>query len=179
MPVQWRVPTRRPQGPGFVDLRRKQCVIPLCSCREYPVIRLHRWVEQFKGSFPCLGEGECKCHETITCDYAYAPVLCYNLFTKDWEQKILAVGSPTSPLGTKDVQGQQLVIEREKHPENRGTVLPLGIRTPLLPAPTFEIAPFDVRPHLLRRWGLFKEADLIGCEFHEAEMLPFPESDVG
>lgn len=167
-------------GPMFVKCPPDRIVVPLCDPQFYSVIKLH-WLEGNNGSFPCMG-AECKLCPAYSFEFTYAPGLVWMKRNQRWAEGILCLGHPNGTLVQEKLTGVPVIMgkDREDKDATKGRIMFYGkANDPRLPAPPPKKA-FSVEAHLLRRWGLFKEADLIGCEFHDAQPELFmPEQNAG
>jgi hypothetical protein len=179
MPVNWSGPQKRKVGPSFVRCPPNRIVQLLCSHFDYPVIDLH-YLEGQRTSVPCMGQDECHYHHLKLVRSAYAPVMVWNVSLRVWIPGILGIGDPSHTLATTELHGCPIVIGKDKEGAARSRLVYYGKPTTVVAALKEGTPTFDVRPHLLRRWGLFKEADLLECEYHEAQdLIPFGNEDVG
>lgn len=177
-PVQWGTPTsRRAPVLPFVQLPPAQTVCLLHAPERHAVIRLH-WIGEPVNSYPCLG-AECPYCPMRASDYTYAACLWLRPHERKWVQAIIPLGDPSFLISQTDLLGKVISVRRMKGKDSHARVgfleltaaeLPPVKLPPLLPT-------FDVRPFLLRRWGLFKEADLIGCDFHPPRPMADNESE--
>lgn len=165
MPIQWSRPFHKADKLFFVSCPPNQIVHYLARPQELHVLPLH-WLEDRNGSFPCFDEcPHCAqgVERRLCC---YAPVLVLGKKAGRWYNAILSVGDPTSTLAVEDFQGQSIVVGRPRQPDDSLRMVYYGAAKDVpVPLPHIK-GSFDVRPFLLRRWGLYKEADLIGCELH-------------
>ena len=176
MSVQWRTAPKAHSGPSFIRVVPKKIVCILCERTEYAVLAVH-WDEASKGSFPCLVPDACPLCPGRSWLTSYAPALVWASSSQRWVQGILPLGDPTGGLATMDVKGMPIIVGKEGNGEARGRTIYHGSNQDNKIPPPPPTNSFDVRPFLLRRWGLYKEADLVGCELHLPEpTLPFPEA---
>jgi len=163
MSIDWKRPGHSRPKMFFVKCPPKRLVYMLDAPDAFHVLRLH-WLPESNGSFPCLGTDECQHCDKETHDYAYTGCLVFGVNTGRWYPAILPVGDPTHTLCQEDFSGCMIYVDRAKDDTKRMIYLGKESREPV-PLPAFRPS-IDVRPFLLRRWGLYKEAELIGCEFH-------------
>lgn len=179
MPVQWRDKVKSRGGPMFITCPPNRFVCILTKPCDHAVVVIH-YVESMGGSYPCLGQS-CTFCPAPKREAAYAPALMWSKSIGKWIQGILPLGSPSSQLYEIESDGVPIEIGKSRDPSMANRTIFLGtLKTldSLGPVPT--VKPFDVRPPLLRRWGLFKEAELMECTYHEADpTLQFPTEDVG
>lgn len=178
MSVQWRTAPKRPLGPAFIRVPPTKVVCLLCKPADYAVLEIH-WAADQNGSFPCLGKDECPYCPARKWLTTYGPALVWVPRAARWVQGIMPLGDPVNTVATEDLQGVAVLLGKDKEGENRArTILYGNCRDDKIPPPPL-VRSFDVRPFLLRRWGLFKEADLIECAFHPAApVLSFPPSEI-
>lgn len=175
--VNWEAPKRKPHVLHFVSCPPNRYVLMLAAPEDLPVIALH-WLQDGKGSAPCQGEGCPLIGLTRHFKSAYAPVLQFAQREGRWMPAILGIGDPGHTLALTDFKGEIITVGKNPKGHEDKRLIYLGTPTIKLPPPPHIAQSFDVRPHLLRRWGLFKEADLLGCEFHlPQETLPFPAEE--
>ena len=161
MSIEWKRPGHCRPKMFFVKCPPKRLVYLPDPPDLFHVLRLH-WVEESNGSYPCLGEGKCKLCDRETYDYAYTGCLCFGVNTGRWYPAILPVGDPTHTMCQEDHSGLMIYVDRAKDDTKRMIFLGTERNAPV-PLPAFRPS-IDVRPFLLRRWGLFKESDLAGCD---------------
>ncbi len=166
-PIQWGTPVnRRAPVLPFVQLKFPQYVVLLHGPDQHRVIRLH-YLEHENGSRPCMGD-ECPYCPQSSSEYTYAACLWQRDRKGAWVKAICPLGDPSFPLSQRDMSGRPIQIRRQVQSDPRSklvwTELPEHV-VRALPA-VRQTSAFDVRPYLLRRWGMFKDADLVGCEVH-------------
>jgi hypothetical protein len=170
-PVQWSRPVKRPASFYFVNTKGRVAVLMVDDPANYHVLKLH-WLDDIRDSRLCSGD-DCKwCREEVAArNYCYAPCLHFAKSQGRWYHAILPIGDPSFGLAQTDYRGMPIWIGPSRDPADRKRVISYGhVREQLAPLPSV-ITAFDIRPHLLRRWGLYREADLIGCERHEASPI--------
>jgi hypothetical protein len=180
MPVMWRKKPNRPLGPQIIRVKPKKIVNVLCMPPEYACLEVH-WSDEDGGSVPCLGKECSHCPGRRKWLATYAPAQVWVPSAKRWVQCIVPLGEPCNTAASTDISFVLMIVGKDQNEDRRGTTILLGqYRESDVPPPP-PCKTFDVRPFLLRRWGLFAEADLIGCEFHPPEqVLEFPcEGEVG
>jgi hypothetical protein len=165
----WSRPVKRPCGLYFVNTKGRVAVLLVDDPANYPCIRLH-FDKDANTSVVCFGDecNHCGVLESPR-DYCYAPCLHFAKQQGRWYHAILPIGDPSFGLATTDYRGAPIWVGPSRDPADRKRVVSYGtVREQLAPLPQV-VKPFDIRPNLLRRWGMFKEADLIGCERMEAD----------
>lgn len=178
-PVKWGKPAPRVHRLHFVNPNAKRTVFMLASPSEHVTIHLH-WLAEENASAPCIGEQCPLIGLTRHFDCCYTAVLQYAEKEGRWMPAILSIGDPGHTLANTDFCGEKIFVGRSKEEKDSKRVVYLGPDRRDLPPVPHVAKLFDVRPHLLRRWGMFKEADLIGCEFHPPEVtLEFPQENAG
>lgn len=178
-PVQWRKPASHPAGPSFLRTPPNRVVVFLTKPDEHATLLLH-WLGDGKGSFPCLGEGECSVCPSGRFLHAYCGVLVWNGKTRSWSKAILDLGNPAEGIAQTDWTGMPLVVGRGKSGKGDNRLIQFGTPDDETIAIPKNVEPFDVRPCLMRRWGLFDEADRVLREaYYEQARLPFPGSSSG
>jgi len=175
MAINWSKRPHTHSGPRFITVPPDKVISPLCEPADYVTIMLH-YDETQNGSFPCLQPDHCPLCPRRQFLATYAAGLVWCPRSNKWMEGILCLGAPDGTVAHTDFVGSAIVIGKEKGKGSRARTLYLGLcqskSIPRVP----EKPSFDVRPLLLRRWGLFKEADLIGCDFHPPEnVLEFPK----
>ena len=70
-------------------------------------------------------------------------------------------------MAQMEADGYPLIVGPSLDKADRGRLIYLGKPSEKLPPLPHIVSPFDIRPNLLRRWGMFREADLLECERHE------------
>ena len=174
MPVQWRNPSRVPLGPTFLRVPPERTVIILTRPDEHATLLLH-WQGDGKGSFPCLGPVDCELCPTGRFLHSYTGVLVYNSRNRTWVKAILDLGNPSEGVASTDYTGAPVVIARGKGRYGDNRIIAMGRPKDTSIAVPEILTPFDVRPSLLRRWGLFDDANTICTEaYYEQARLPFP-----
>ena len=168
-PVQWHAPVVLHERLPFVNVISEARVFFITSPQQHAILDLHT-VDDRGRSFPCMGATDCKHHTEKPYRYAYAPVVQYDYGAKRWRHAILGLGDPSRAIAREDNRGGLCLVTRADGRDKRSC---LAIKLVLPNPPDLPdldmMAAFDVRPYLLRRWGLFKEAELIGCD------LRFPD----
>jgi hypothetical protein len=177
MPVQWRGPSRRPNSLSFLSVIHSRWITTLEGPADYAYLALH-WQEAHNQSTPCLGEGECRLCPGNVKVHAYTVALAWDGTGKKWVACIADLGHQESTLVQTDLRGQAALIAREK-PGDRRSNLVLSKARPLTATEQPEnTTPIDVRPHLMRRYGLFHEADYFAAQpYVEQQRLPFPGTE--
>jgi hypothetical protein len=166
--IRWRRPKPRTLGPQFIRFPVNRFCIILTSPSGHTVLSLH-WDDELgeRGeSFPCLGRPDCRYCPGVVKDYCYAPALVYLTKQRQWVPGILPIGDPGHTLANLDLAGVPIEIGRSKEKGDELRLIYYG-----RPAEDQFAAPppakaFDVRPPLLRRYGLFDLAS-------EAEFEPY------
>jgi hypothetical protein len=141
---------------------------------EYAIIALH-WLDAKNESFPCMGDGECKLCPGSVKVHVYTICLFWDHCSKVWLRAMADLGHPDAEFVQHDLRGQAVWIGREQPKEKRSNLKLLGTNTSrdIPPAPPTERV--DARPHLMRRYGFFHEADYFERQpYCEQERLPFP-----
>lgn len=163
-PIQWGKPAPRTHRMHFVKCPPDRAVYMLARPDEYHTIQLH-WLHETNESGICPGD-ECPLKgRTRHFESCYAPVLQFAEKEGRWVHAILGIGDPGHTLANTDFFEEKIIVGRSRVQGDQRLIY-LGKSTKIeVPVPHVLTA-FDVRPHLLRRWGLFKEADLVGCEFY-------------
>jgi hypothetical protein len=157
-PIQWRRPSRRNAGPRFVTFPPNQILTFLQQPSQYAVLLLH-WQDERRQSFPCMGDGNCLLCPSARKVHVYTGVLIWHISRKEWQPAICDLGHPDAEVAQADLTGRPVVLGRTRNSDPRSPIKCFGQSVnPGLPTPPTN-RPFDVRPHLLRRWGLFEEAD--------------------
>jgi len=170
-PVQWVPPQSRTRILPWVSLEKQQLLYFLTNPDTHAQLLLHR-IDAAGRSFPCLGDGACRYHDKEPFPYAYAAVVYLNRERECWEQAILGLGDPGHVAACKDHTGGEVIVRRKDAKNKRSSIIVSSGRMRPDFRPTLDLMqPFDVRPYILRRWGLFREAELIGCDLH----LPNPD----
>jgi hypothetical protein len=163
-PIRWGKPAPRVERMHFVDPDKDTWVYMLHAPKDFHTIHLH-WLNEANESGICPGETCPLLGMTRHFESCYCAVLEYNPRKNTWTKAILGIGDPGHHLANTNYRGQVIQVGRSRVPNEKRIIYLQTAKTvdPLIPKP----APlFDVRPHLLRRWGLFAEADLVGCELH-------------
>lgn len=179
MPVQWRQKVAHRAGPMFITCPPNRCVVILTKPCDHAVVLIH-YVESMGGSYPCLGSSCTYCPAPKR-EAAYTSALVWSKSINKFVQGILPLGSPSSQLYEIENDGVPIWIGKSPDPSMKNRTIYLGAareadRIGVVPS----VKPFDVRVPLLRRWGLFKEAELLECEYHEPDpTLQFPSENVG
>jgi hypothetical protein len=174
MPVQWVDRSRMPRGPGFLQCPPNRVVLFLTKPEAYPTIVLH-WDDERGVSVPCMGEDECRVCPAEKRIHVYAGVLVLMSREGRWLPVIADLGSPTNGLAHTDYSGAPLVVGRRREKDRRSELISYGRPISSIPDPPENAKPFDVRPTLMRRWGLFADADELMREaYYEQGRLPFP-----
>ena len=174
MPVQWVHGKRRPLGPQFLRCPPDQIVQFLSTPDEHAVIILH-WCDEVRESVPCMGKPDCRFCDRVKKVHAYTGLLVYSSKTGQWSRAICDLGHPSEGLAQTDHRGSPIKIGKAKELRDRHRIISYGADLPSDVTDPPKMAPWDVRPHLLRRWGLFAEAD--ECErepYYEQKRLQFP-----
>jgi hypothetical protein len=181
-PVQWRPPAGRPQHVSFLRVRSCCAVAITDAPADYAVIGLH-WQEAARQSVPCLGE-DCRVHDAPYKVHAYTVLRFWSADRRTWVQAICDLGNATHDLATRDLRGRAVFIGREHPGKARGHLFYLRDVQAAddIPEPP-EAKPVDPRPILMRRYGLFHEADYFETQpYVEQQRLAFPQDrkeDIG
>jgi hypothetical protein len=176
-PVQWRPPSRRPNAVQFVKVPPTRYAMILDQPSEFAILALH-WLEGAGQSTPCMGASECQiCPQGVKV-HVYTIALMYLGRESDWMPMIFDLGHPDAWFLQENLRGEIVEVSREKKHDKRSNVHVRrvnelrGATSPKL------IERIDVRPHLMRRYGLFAEADYFAIHDHaEQQRLPFPSDD--
>lgn len=172
MGVQWETrPANRRIGPAFITFPPDRIVRVLSSPDQHAVVAIH-WVAADKTSVPCTGD-ECKLCPQAKRICAYGAAMVWSPRLRKWMQGILPFGSSDTDVANIDLRGYAAILGRTKDVSGPKRIVYLGRPATGDVAELPDAPTFDVRPFLLRRWGLFKEADLIGCEFHPPQPTLF------
>lgn len=171
-PVQWRPPSKSTRLYPFISIPPDQHITIIEPPELHGCIALH-FPEGTRGSVPCMGEGECQHHQWPLKVHAYTIALVYAPSLRSWRAMIVDLGYAEGELATTDYRGMVLRVGRAKTDKRSNIVIrdnkPLEADSPMHTA-----EPIDVRPHLMRRWGLFDEADRIMREpYYEQQRLDF------
>lgn len=163
--VLWSRPSHATSKLFFVKCPPNKVVYMLDSPQDFHCLRLH-YLEEEHSSYPCLGDKCRHCGEREARDYAYTCCLVFGSKAGRWYQAILPIGDPTHTLATTDFRHTIIEVGKPKNPDDGKRLVYYGTKK-TWPVPLPHVTPsFDVRPFILRRYGLFKEADLVGCDLH-------------
>lgn len=175
-PVQWRRRSAKPLGPTFLRFPPNRLCVILEPPERYAEIALH-WCEGKGESFPCMGAGECLLCPSSRKLHVYTGVVYFDYARRIWLRAIVDLGHPDSMLATSNLVGRPIVIGRERQGDRRSNLKLVGpSKEQVDMAPELKL-PWDCRPHLMRRWGLFDEADSIQREpYYEQARLAFETS---
>lgn len=166
--VTWSRPAAKASNLYFVNTKGMSIVCMVDEPNNFPCILLH-WLEKPKRtSVPCIGDGCVHCASVPVKNVCYAPVLHFARNQGRWYQAILCIGDSSYGLSQTDYRGGPIQVGPSKEPHDKGRIISYGKCRDKLPALPQIVKPFDIRPNLMRRWGMFKEAELIECARHEA-----------
>jgi hypothetical protein len=178
MPIEWSRPHHRRDKLFFVSCPPNQLVYMLSKPEGHHVLPIH-FLEARNRSFPCFDECP-HCADGLERRLCtYTDVLVFGRKAGRWYNAILCIGDPSSTLALENYQGMVIEVGRPKNAFDQKRMVVYGTkREPIAPLPHVKPS-FDVRPFLLRSWGLYREADLIGCELHVPPQGEQPQESVG
>jgi hypothetical protein len=157
MRVHWGKPSRTSKPPFFVKLPPSQLVYMLDRPERFHTLKVH-FIPERRGSVPHIGEGRCPFCSFRLEECTYAPVLLFGQRSRRWHKAILPVGDPHDSLANTNYEGCAIIVGK---PGSRSviqrTMFLEHVRELPEPLPG-RPASFDVRPMLLRRYGMFDEA---------------------
>lgn len=163
-PIQWGKPSPRTNRLRFVVCPPDRWVILLDSPEEFHTIKLH-WLADAGESGICPGDSCPLLGMTRHFESCYAPCMVFNEKEATWTKAILGIGDPGHTLANSDYKGDIIQVGKSRVKDEKRLIFLKRATRIEVPPPKF-LTSFDVRPHLLRRWGLFSEAELLGCELH-------------
>jgi len=164
MAVQFLSTRSFPQRLKFIQVPPERIVMILQRPEDYACLMLH-WSESSGGSFPCLGK-ECRMCDRAPVPYAYSSALLWHPGMRTWERSIMPIGDPARGFAQQDYTGISIKVQRTDRNDKHSPLRVVCREDAQGVARGALATPFDVRGHLLRRWGLFDEAALEGCDIH-------------
>jgi hypothetical protein len=172
-PVQWHPPSPKPTHLPFMRCPPDQHVGIIEPPNFHACIALH-FPENGRGSVPCMGDGECRHHHLALKVHAYTVALVYSPGKRSFSAMILDLGFAEGELATTDYRGMFVRVGRRKMQDSRTDIVVRDLQPAPPESPIHTAEPIDVRPHLMRRWGLFEEATRLEREaYYEQQRLPF------
>jgi hypothetical protein len=121
-----------------------------------------------------MGADECPCHDLPLKVHAYTIALVYTPSARAWRAMIVDLGFNESELATTDYMGFMLKVGRERANDKRSNLIVKSQEILPQESDVLKAERIDVRPFLLKRWGIYDEAEHFRCRDDDQQLtLPF------